>query len=145
MTNIKTTWANRADRRNAWADAAEAKARALLDNQNHDWAFITQPGHLPARAKQIADTDRAYELLAKADAHRAKAKNLTKMANSKKGDAERARQAVRDALTLKAGDKAVSIHYGACEIVKVNTKTYRIRTESGFTTTQDKSYIRPAA
>lgn len=137
--------AARAACRNEWADAAEAKAAALLAERNTDWAFISQPGHIPARAAENARDARAFDLMDKAKAHRAKAANLAAMANRTKGDAERARQEARDASSLQAGDKAVSVHYGACEIVKANAKSYRIRTASGFVTTQDKSFVRPAA
>lgn len=141
MTTQHTRWAAKAERRTEWAEAAEAKAAALVANHNTDWAFISQPGHIPARARQIAQADRAMELRAKAAEHRAKAANLDRMANTRKGDAEAARQAERDAKTLKAGDSARSIHYGACVVVKVNAKTYRIRLASGFETTQDKAWI----
>jgi hypothetical protein len=33
------------------------------------------------------------------------------------------------------------VHYGACTIVKVNAKSYRIRLASGFETTQDKAWV----
>lgn len=135
-------WAARAERRQLWADAAEARANAMEANQNRDWAFISQPGHLPARARQIAQTDRAMILRQKAETHRAKAVELERMALRKKGDAERERQALRDASALKAGDAATSAHFGACVVVKVNAKTYRIRMPSGFEITQDKSYVR---
>lgn len=142
MTAQHTRWADRAERREAWAQTAEAKAAALVANHNTDWAFVSQPGHIPARARQIAQTDRAMDLLNQAAAHRAKAANLDALANRKKGDAEAARQAERDTRTLKVGDEARSIHYGACVIVKVNTKTYRIKLPTGYETTQDKAWVK---
>ena len=142
MTDQHTRWAARAERREAWADAAEAKAATLVANHSTDWAFVSQPGHIPARARQIAQTDRAMDLLNQAAAHRAKAANLAAIANRKKGDAEAARQAERDASTLKVGDAARSIHFGPCVIVKVNAKTCRIRLPSGFETTQDKAWVK---
>lgn len=134
-------WSARADRREAWADTAEAKAARLLANRNTDWAFISQPGHLPARAREIAQTDRAMGLLAQAKAHREKAANLNALATRQRGDAETARQAERDTKTLQAGDAARSVHYGVCTIVKVNAKSYRIRLASGFETTTDKAWV----
>ena len=142
MTTQKDLWAAKSDRRAAWADAAEARAAALLANRNTDWAFISQPGHIPARAREIAQTDRAMELLAKARDHREKAANLSALATRTKGDAEAARQAERDAKTLQAGDAARSVHYGACTIVKVNAKSYRIRLASGFETTTDTAWVK---
>lgn len=138
----KDRWAARADRRMAWAVAAEAKAAALTSTRNTDHAFMTQPGHIPARAAQIARDDRAFQLAEKAAAHRAKAENLAKLAQRNKGHAETARQAVRDARSYEAGDAVVSVHYGAATVVKVNAKSVRIRTASGFVTTQDKSFVR---
>ena len=79
MTDQHTRWAARAERREAWADAAEAKAATLVANHSTDWAFVSQPGHIPARARQIAQTDRAMDLLNQAAAHRAKATNLEEL------------------------------------------------------------------
>lgn len=142
--NQKEIWSARADRRMAWAVAAEAKAAALNDSRCTDHAFLTQPGHIPARAAQLVRDDRAFTLSQKAADHRAKAANLAKMADRNKGDAEAARQAVRDARSYQAGDNVVSVHYGAATVVKVNAKSVRIRTASGFLTTQDKSFVRAA-
>ena len=55
----------KADRLREWAAKREAKAKALRastpDSLRHDWAFATQPGHIPERARMIARDDRAYE------------------------------------------------------------------------------------
>lgn len=138
----KEIWAARAERRMVWAAAAEAKAAALTVSRNTDHAFMTQPGHIPARAAQMAREDRAFEMAQKAAAHRAKAENLAKMAQRNKGDAESARQAVRESRDYQAGDAVVSVHYGRATVLKVNAKTVRIQTASGFKTTQDKSYVK---
>jgi len=142
MTTAKERWAARATRYVALADKLDASAAALIAGHNRDHAFMTQPGHIPARARQIAQSDRAHAMTTRATEYRAKARNLTAMATRNAGDAEAARQTVRDGFTLKAGDNARSVHYGPCVIVKVNAKSVRIRTASGFTTTQDKSYIK---
>jgi D-serine deaminase-like pyridoxal phosphate-dependent protein len=142
MTTQKQIWAAKSDRRMAWASAAEARAADLLASRNTDHAFMTQPGHIPARAAEIARSDRAFALMQKAADHRAKAVNLASLANRNKGDAETARQAVRDARSYEAGDAVVSVHYGAATVVKVNAKSVRIRTASGFVTTQDKSFVK---
>ena len=141
MSPAKARWSARADARLGWANAAERRADALTASHCTDWAFVSQPGHIPARARQIAQTDRAMELRAKATEHRQKATELQRLATTTKGDAATARQAVRDAKAFKAGDPARSIHYGACTIVKVNAKTCRIRLASGYETTQDKAYL----
>jgi hypothetical protein len=145
MTPRKQIWAARSATRTAWAEAAEANAASLLANQNTDWAFISQPGHIPARAAQIARTDRAMELLDKAKAHREKAANLASLAERNKGDAEKARQAARDSLDIVAGDNAVDVIFGQCVVVKVNAKSVRVRLASGSLMTRDKSYLKWAA
>jgi hypothetical protein len=67
------------ERRQQWAESREAKASAVLDHRPayaSDWAFITQPGHIPARAKLIAAEDRAFENLKVAEHHQSKAAGL---------------------------------------------------------------------
>lgn len=51
-------------RRREWAEGRRAKAEQLLERNKPfegDWAFSTQPGHIPERARAIARSDRAYE------------------------------------------------------------------------------------
>jgi hypothetical protein len=67
------------ERRQEWAEKREAKASATLNSQpelRRDWAFITQPGHIPERARMNARDDRAMESLAVAGHHREKAAGL---------------------------------------------------------------------
>ena len=69
----------RVERLREWAEKREAKATAALESnpeQRHDWAFITQPGHIPARARMIASDDRAYESLRKAESMSARAASI---------------------------------------------------------------------
>lgn len=66
----------KADRLEEWAEKREKKASAVLSSHSeirHDWAFITQPGHIPFRARMIAADDRAYESLNVAKGFRARA------------------------------------------------------------------------
>lgn len=59
----------KAERLRGWADKRQVAAEADLESQpelRHDWAFITQPGHIPARARMNARDDRAYASLQKA-------------------------------------------------------------------------------
>ena len=141
MTAQKTRWAAKVDRCTSWADAAEAKADALEANHNRDWAFVSQPGHIPARARQIAQTDRAMDLRGKAKAHREKAASLARLASTNKGDAEAARQAVRDrSASVQAGDVVRTILYGPREVVRVNKKTFSVRDSFGGTMTVDKAH-----
>lgn len=60
----------RAERLHGWAGKRQADATATLtaiDQQYRgDYAFNTQPGHIPERARVIAREDRAFESLNKA-------------------------------------------------------------------------------
>lgn len=73
----------RADRLRGWAANREARATAQLNSQpelRHDWAFITQPGHIPARARMNAADDRAFRSLEKADAMASRADEIERQA-----------------------------------------------------------------
>lgn len=140
----KERWAAKAARYLKSAEAAEARASALISNHCTDWAFISQPGHLPARARQIAQTNRALELRQKAAGWRAKAAELHRMANTHRGDAEARRQALRDAIAVKPGDTVVTALYGPREVVRVNKKTITVRDSFGGTMTVDKAHCRAA-
>lgn len=60
----------RAERLRGWAEKRTQHATATLNSKpepRHDWAFITQPGHIPERARMNAADDRARDSLRKAD------------------------------------------------------------------------------
>lgn len=137
VTGQKARWARRADMRETMATKCEAEAARLVAGHSRDHAFLTQPGHIPARARQIAQTDRAHELTARASAHRAKATELRRMASRTAGDAERAREAKRDTLAVKPGDLVDSL-YGRRIVLRVNTKTVRLEGD----VTVDKAHCR---
>jgi hypothetical protein len=62
-----------------WAEGRDAKATALRsvdEHLRHDWAFITQPGHIPARAAMNRRDEKAYEHGKMAGYHRGKAMGL---------------------------------------------------------------------
>lgn len=66
-------------RRLEWSQKRQAKADGLLrqnERFRRDWAFTTQPGHIPERARVIAREDRAFENLDMARHHAAKADGL---------------------------------------------------------------------
>ena len=66
----------RADRLRGWAGKREDRAAAVFkagEPFTSDYAFNTQPGHIPFRARLIAREDRAHESLAKAAAMRSRA------------------------------------------------------------------------
>jgi uncharacterized small protein (DUF1192 family) len=59
----------RAERLREWAEKRETAAAAVFEQNRpftSDYAFNTQPGHIPARARIIAQEDRAHESLSKA-------------------------------------------------------------------------------
>ena len=59
----------KAERLRGWAEKRIERANAALNSQpelGHDWAFITQPGHIPERARMNARDDRAMASLSKA-------------------------------------------------------------------------------
>lgn len=69
----------RAERLRGWAEKREVKAEAQLTSQpeiRHDWAFITQPGHIPARARMNAADDRACASLRKAESMNSRAAGI---------------------------------------------------------------------
>lgn len=67
------------EKRHDWAAGRQAKAagiRAYTDKFRGDWAFSTQPGHFPERARVIAAQDRAIEHAEMAAHHESKAAGL---------------------------------------------------------------------
>lgn len=145
MTAQKQRWAARADQRQAQAAKARAEAEHLLANRCRDHAFMTQPGHIPARARELARTDRAMELLQAAERAEDKARNLQAMAGRQAGDAEREKEAARQASEWQVGQIVFSILYGRAEVLKVNAKTLRLKTDrTGGTITEDKCRVKAA-
>ena len=71
---------NRRDRIEAAAARLEAPAGAVLnvgrEHYSRDWAFITQPGHIPARARWLRKMERAFEQMATAKRLREKAASV---------------------------------------------------------------------
>jgi hypothetical protein len=80
------------------------------------------------------------EVVAATDLAESKARNLRAMAERRAGDAERERQAARDAVAWSVGQAVVSILYGPATVLKVNAKTIRLRLDrTGGTITEDKA------
>lgn len=74
FTAVRSTYRERreakADRLRGWAAKREASASAVLASHEicrGDNAFNTQPGRIPLRSRVIAQDDRAYESLRKAE------------------------------------------------------------------------------
>jgi hypothetical protein len=90
-----------------------------------------------------AADNRAFESLEMAQEMRRKAEALRNV--RVKGDAERNRQAVRDkmdSLIIK-GSRVHDFCFGAGEVLRVNSKSYTVKFDRGFTYARDKSYVRP--
>jgi DNA repair exonuclease SbcCD ATPase subunit len=69
----------RAERLREWAEKRERDAGAILQSHERyrgDHAFNFQPGHIPERARVIAQADRAFESLGKAGEMASKAANI---------------------------------------------------------------------
>jgi hypothetical protein len=69
----------KAERLRAWAEKREQNASAVLaagEPYRGTWAFATQPGHIPLRARVIAREERAFESLRKAREMAARADNI---------------------------------------------------------------------
>jgi hypothetical protein len=136
----------KADRYENWASKREIKAKADLNSypsMRHDCAFITQPGHIPARTRMNCADDRAMKSLQVADELREKANNLRHVQVA--GDAERKRQRTREKLDsiLKVNSRVHDFSLGDGTITKVCKKSYRIQFDRNFTCLIDKSYVIP--
>jgi uncharacterized protein DUF3560 len=73
----------RAARLREWADKREQRAADTLrqgERFRGDWAFNTQPGHIPERARLIAREDRAHESLQKAASMSSRADEIERQA-----------------------------------------------------------------
>lgn len=137
----------KAERYEEWAQKRVVKAKAQLNSMpevRHDWAFITQPGRIPMRARMNAADDRAYESLKKAGEMRAKASSLRHVVVA--GDAERKRQALRDFLDsqILKGSRVHDAVFGDGEVVQVCKKSYRVKYDRlDKVIARDKTFVRP--
>lgn len=67
------------EKREAWAAGRRSKAATLREyggSLRHDWAFITQPGRIPERARMNRKDEQAFEHAKMAEHHDAKAAGL---------------------------------------------------------------------
>lgn len=142
----------RADMYEEWAEKRETKAHAALNSHmdiRRDIAFITQPGHIPFRARMIAADDRAYQSLNTADRFRGKAESLRNGVRVK-GDKERYRQAKREAALswIKVGMRVDTVSFGLGTVAKINKKTATITNTGASGTARfnvDLSWLKPVA
>ncbi len=134
----------KADKYEAWAEKREQAATTQLNSNpevRHDWAFITQPGHIPFRDRMNRADERAYESLDIARNMRAKAESLHNV--QVKGDTERARQGQRNATLswLKLGMSVSTSLYGIGTVQKINQKTATIKM-GDFSCNVDLSWLK---
>ena len=141
----------KADRLQGWADKRIKKAAAVFEHNRHytsDIAFNTQPGHIPIRARIIAQEDKAHKSLEIARGMKARASTLRHVTVS--GDAERKRQARREAVLrwLKVGMTVDTGIYGLGIVAKINKKTATIANTGQSRTYRvnvDLSWLTPVA
>ena len=137
----------KANRLEEWAEKREKKATSQLNSCpsiRHDWAFITQPGHIPFIARMNKADDRAHESLNVAQGFRERADSLRHV--QVKGDAERRHQAVRDQndQLIEKGSRVFDVVFGSGVVVGVFKNSYRIKwNRSGNTWARDKSFVAP--
>jgi len=134
----------RAARLDKEADTKQAE----FNSHRGDTAYMTQPGGAESafgrsRIRAIKGYDKGIQLRSEAADLRAKADFLEQKGVAVRGDAEKRREDKRnenDGL-ISVGSRVFSPLYRGGEVVRVNKKTYTIRFESGFTCSQDKSWI----
>jgi hypothetical protein len=111
----------RAAKLREWADTREQQVASSLatdeaDPARHDWAFITQPGHIPARAAMNRRDDRRQKSLAKAHEMRAKAANIEAAADRAiySDDPDAIEQLTRKIASLEAQRDAITRYNVDC-------------------------------
>jgi len=133
------------------AKRIETRARRLLKEAQeiegswpkdiiHDIAFITQPGHIPLRAKIIRQHDKVLRLREEAKRLLEKAENIRIWGSRVRGDAERAREEEREKLDkeVQVGSRIFCPLYGWGKVLRIYKKSYRVKFERGFSLTVDK-------
>lgn len=125
---------------------AEADRRAApMERMRGDTAFFTQPGRIPFRDRIFKAYDKAGELFTEAKEARERADGVMRYKTQVAGDAEKRRQAKREALDalISKGSRVHDPVGGDGEVLGVFKKSYRIKFDRGFTWARDKSYVRP--
>ena len=120
----------KADKYEGWAAKRRERAAAVLKADEWargDYAFNTQPGHIPGRQGMNDRHDRQYESLETAQRFEAKAESLRHV--RVKGDAAARDEAVRLRVLswIKVGMMVNGFGQKSCEVLKINKNTARIR------------------
>jgi hypothetical protein len=125
-------WARARERRGAVAQARSDTLMCRDASGRADWALVSEPGYSPQRAQANRAQERAWQEQIAADEHRARKLMPARVA----GDAERARaerrDKVREAARDRIGSKVECPPYGVVTLLRVNTKSATVQTESGF-------------
>jgi hypothetical protein len=123
---------------------ADSKA-APLEAMRGDHAFFTQPGRIPYRDKIFKSFNKSAELNKEADQILKRAENIMHYKTIVAGDAERKRQAKREALDqiIQKGSRVHDFAFGDGVVIGVYKKSYRIQFDRGYTYSRDKSYVQP--
>jgi len=118
---------------------AEGKMREF-NTLRKDYAWVTQPGHVPGRQKVVDRYNKGSEMLSEAKKLEERAENVKKV--RVKGDAKRSYQKKREAndKIISIGDKVKDFCFGIGEVKRINKKTYTIQFEH-FKTTRDKTFV----
>jgi len=133
----------KADRLESRAERLKKEAEGKMQEFNHlrkDYAWVTQPGHIPGRQKVVDRYNKGSEMLSEARKLEERAKNVKKV--RVKGDAERGYEKKRQAMDkiISVGDKVKDFCFGLGEVKRINKKTYTIQFEN-FKTTRDKMFV----
>lgn len=128
----------RAARLRDWADRRERAALAQLESQpelRHDWAFVTQPGHIPERARMNAADDRAFRSLDKAESMKARAAEIERQAehaiySDDPDAAERLRERIASLESTRASYAAENATYRKAHRAELATMTAYERSQA---------------
>ena len=123
------------------------EANDKLKSEEHfrgDYAFNTQPGHIPERARLIRRWDKGRELLEESEKAKEKAESIMIYKTKVKGDAERKRELQRTEQDkiIKVGSIIYDFCFGKGIVVSIHKKSYRIKFDSGGTYSRDKTYVK---
>lgn len=154
VRSFRQDWIDRKNaKREEWAQARERRAAGLQARSDSlmgrdrspdgraDWALVTQPGYIPQRAQANRAQERSWEELRAADEHRNRMIGDARV----KGDAERSREArrdaVRDMVKARVGTMVRCHPYGSVKLLRVNQKSATVQTASGFRDRVDLTWV----
>lgn len=126
----------KAARREDWAAARQKRADRLLAHRpgEDDWAFITQPGHIPARARMHERVDRGIQEQQAANRHAGIAASLRATPALVAGDTARRREEANERAKarvldwIKVGMVVLANPYPTpMPVLRLNAKTVTVR------------------